>query len=78
MVDDSPNHSVLFHLTQLLDQHLLGDRRDRSFQIGKAQHLAAEQMEQNNELPPAFESLERALNTVGRRGRRVFLMLTSL
>jgi NAD(P)-dependent dehydrogenase (short-subunit alcohol dehydrogenase family) len=40
VVDDPPNHAVLFHLAQLLDQHLLGDRRDRSFQIGKAQYLS--------------------------------------
>ena len=67
MVDNSPNDPMLFQLAQLLNQHLLGNRRDRLFQVGKAQHLAAEQMEQDDEFPPAVENLERALNTFGSR-----------
>lgn len=77
MVDESTDDSMLFQLAQLLNQHLLRNRRDRPFQVGKAQHLAAEQMEQDDELPPAVENLERALDALGSRYRRVCRKLTS-
>jgi hypothetical protein len=45
--------AVAFHLTQLLNQHLLRDRRNRTAQLGKSRYLAAEQVKQNHQLPAA-------------------------
>ncbi len=39
-----PDDPVVFHLAKLLDEHLLGDGRDRPFQFREAQHLATEEM----------------------------------
>ncbi len=68
MMDDPPNNSVYLHLAKLLDQHLLRDARYRPFEFGESQQIAAEQMEQDYQLPLAFENLERLLYTVGGRG----------
>src|SRR5689334_9862327 len=47
VVDGAADDSVGFHLAKLLDEHLLGNGRDRPFQVGKAQDLAAEEMKQD-------------------------------
>jgi hypothetical protein len=49
----------------LLDEHLLGNRRDRTFQVRKAQDLAAKQVKQDDQLPAAFEDFECVLNALG-------------
>jgi hypothetical protein len=36
------DNSIGLHLAKLLDKHLLGNGRDRTFQVRKAQDLAAE------------------------------------
>ena len=56
MVDDPPHHPIVFHLTKLLDQHLLGNRRYGALQLGEAQNLPAEQMEEDHELPSTLEN----------------------
>jgi len=76
MMDDPPHDPVVLHLAKLLDQHLLRDRGYRPFQIGKAKHVAAEQMEKDQELPSAFEKPERLLDSAGRGDRRVRTLLT--
>ena len=48
MMDDTPNDAIFLHLTQLLDQHLLGDGRNCAFEIREPQQLASDQMEQNH------------------------------
>ena len=48
------DYAVGLHPAKLLDEHLLGNRRDRAFQVGKAQDLAAKQVKQDDELPAAF------------------------
>ncbi len=46
-MDYSLDDSVAFQLTELLCKHLLGDSRNRAFQVRESQNLAAEQMEQD-------------------------------
>src|SRR6266850_5629327 len=76
MVDDPPDNAVALQLPELLDQHLLRDRRYRPLKIGKAKHLPAKEMEQNYQLPAALQKLERLLHAGGRSGWRVFVLLT--
>jgi hypothetical protein len=47
MMDDPLHDSVALHLAKLLGQHLLGDRGHRSFEVGKPQQLAAEQVKED-------------------------------
>ena len=54
MVDDPPDDAIIFHLAELLDQHLLGNRGDRPLKLGETKDLPAEQMEENEELPSPF------------------------
>ena len=63
MVDDPADDAVAFHLPQLLDQHFLRNARNRAFEIGKTQQLAAKKMEEDNELPASFEHSEGLLDT---------------
>jgi len=76
VVDDSSHDSVGFQLAELLHEHLLRDRRYRTLQVGEAQNLAAEQMEQDQQLPPALDELERLLDAVRRGKWSVFVTLT--
>src|SRR5258706_4061361 len=76
MVDDPPDDSIDLHLPELLDEHLLGDSRDRPFQVREAQHLASEEMEQDHQLPAAPQNLEGILDASGRRSRRQIITLT--
>ena len=65
--------AIGLHPAKLLDEHLLGNRRDRAFQVGKAQDLAAKQVKQDDQLPAAFEDFEHVLNTLGgRNGCQLF------
>ena len=76
MVDNPTDHAVVFHLPKLLDQHLLGNRRNSSLQLREAQDLPAKQMEQDEELPSSFEHFERLLYILRGSDGRVFLALT--
>jgi len=76
MVDNPPDNAVAFHLPKLLDQHLLRDRGDGPLKIGETKHLAAEQIEEDDQLPAALQKLESLLNTAGGGDRRVFVLLT--
>ena len=76
MVNNPPHNSVFLHLTKLLDQHLLRDRRNRPFELGKPQHLSTEEMKENDELPSAFEKLERLPYSRSSGHRRISVILT--
>ena len=76
MVDQPTDNAVALQLPELLYQHLLRDRGYRPLKIGKAKHLPAEQMEENDQLPAAFQKLESLLNAGRGRGRRVLVLLT--
>jgi len=69
MVDDASDDSVGFHLPKLLNEHLLGNGRDRPSQVREAQHLAAEEMKQDDQLPPPLKNLKGVLNASGSRSR---------
>ena len=69
------NDAVALELPKLLDQHLLRDGRNRALEIREAQRPAAEEMEQNHELPATFQHPDRVLDPDGRQRGRV-LMLT--
>src|ERR1700752_3761386 len=74
-VDDARDDAVALELPKLLDQHLLRDGRNRALEIREAQLPAAEEMEQDHELPATFQHPDRVLDPDGRRCGRV-LMLT--
>jgi hypothetical protein len=76
MVDDAPDDAVELHLPELLNEHLLRDRRDRPFQVREAQHLASEEMEQDQQLPAALQNFEGILDASGPSSRRRILTLT--
>jgi len=57
MVDDPPDDAIALQLPELLDQHLLRDRRDGPLEIGEAKHLATEQMEENHKLQRPSKNL---------------------
>jgi hypothetical protein len=48
----------------------------RPFQLRKPEQLSAEQIEQDHQLPAAFENLQRPIDAAGGRCRRVLLDLT--
>ncbi len=54
MVYDPPDNAVALQLAELLDQHLLRDRRDSPLELGEAKHLATEQVEEDYQLPAAL------------------------
>ena len=76
MVDQPTDNAVALQLPELLDQHLLRDRRYRPLKIGKAKHLPAKEMEQNYQLPAALQKLECLLNAACSGGWCVFAPLT--
>jgi hypothetical protein len=76
VVDGPPDNAVALQLPELLDQHLLRDRRDGALKIGEAKHLPAKQMEENHQLPTALQELERLLNATRGGDWRVFAFLT--
>ena len=69
-MDDAANDAVTFHLTQLLDEHLLRDAGYRPLQLRETQHVAAEEPEQDQKLPPALQELERFFDVIRGRLRR--------
>lgn len=76
MVHNSAHDSVNFHLSKLLDQHLLRHSRDGSLQFGEAHDIAAEKMEQDNQLPPSFEQPQNTFDAFRCSFASIFSMLT--
>jgi hypothetical protein len=64
------HNAISFHALQLLSQHLLGNAGNCALKVGKAHNLATEEMEENDELPSAFEQAQRCFNIGSGRGRR--------
>jgi hypothetical protein len=73
-MNDAPDDAISFHLAQLLNQHLFGHSGDRAAQLGKAPDVSAEEMEQDHELPSAFENAQHALDAFRGGLDRVFLL----
>ena len=75
MVDDPPDHAVLFHLAKLLDQHweIAGIARSSS---EKRRTFPPKRWNRMKELPSPFEHLERLLHILRGGDGRVFLALT--
>ena len=51
MMDDSSHDPIGFHPAKLLDEHLLRNFGNRSLQIREAEHVAVEEMKQDQQLP---------------------------
>lgn len=66
-IDGAVDDAVLFELAELLGQHFLGDGRDGPFQFGKPSDLAAEELEEDQKLPAAFEHAKSLVHSFGRR-----------
>ena len=70
------DHTVILQLPQLLNQHLLRNRRDRALEFRETQQLAIKQVKQDDELLATFKNLERLLHPFGSGPRRVASILT--
>jgi len=57
-------------IAKLLDEHFLRNRGNRPLEVREAEHLAAEEMKQDYELPASLQNLEGILDTSGGRSRR--------
>lgn len=75
-MDNPSDNAIGFQLAELLDEHFLRNPHDSPFQIGEAQHLPAEEVKQNHQLPSAFQKLECLLNAPRGCDRRVLPILT--
>ena len=75
-MDGAAHDAVPLHLAQLLDQHLLGDRRDRALEIRETQNLAPEETEKDHELPTPLKEAERLLDPRGSGAGRQVSVLT--
>lgn len=78
MVNEAAYDPIRFQLPKLLDQHLLRDARNGSFQIRESLNLTAEQLEENNELPTAFKNPKDVLDASRARLKRIDHTLTFL
>ena len=76
LVHDPADHTVILQLPQLLNQHLLRNRRDRALEFRETQQLAIKQVKQDDELLATFKNLERLLHPFGSGTRRVASILT--
>jgi len=76
VMHDPANNTIALQLPQLLDQHLLGNRRDGPLKLREAHELAAEQLEKNDKLPAPFEHFKCLFNALGRGRWRVAAILT--
>ncbi len=74
-MDRPPDHSIHFHLTQLLNQHLLRNFGDCPLQFREPQDLSSKQMKENNQLPASIDHSERVFNSFCRRFASVFMGL---
>ncbi len=75
-MNDAANDAVLFHLSELLDEHLLRNSRNGSLKLRKPQHGSPEEMKQDYQLPAALENSEGAFHTFGPVSRRLKDILT--
>ena len=66
-------NAISLHAFQLLPQHLLRNAGNCALKIGKTHNLAIEEIEENDELPSAFEQAQRCFNMGSGRGRRIAL-----
>ena len=69
-MDDSSDDPIGFHLAKLLDEHFLRNRGNRLFQLREAEHVAAEEMKQDQQFPASPQNLEGILDTPSGRSRR--------
>jgi hypothetical protein len=51
MMDDPAHDTIPLHLPELLDEHFLRDRWDRTLKIGKAPQRAVEEVKEDEKLP---------------------------
>ena len=58
------NDTIRLHLPQLLNEHFLRNSRDRPFEVGEAQYFAAEEMKEDDQLPPTLQNFECILDTL--------------
>src|SRR6202040_1780967 len=65
--------AVRLHSTKLLPKHLLRDVRNCALQIGKAQHLATEQMKEDDKFPATFEKAKGCFHILGGGQGRIVL-----
>ena len=65
-IDFTHDDAIAFHAAKLLAEHLLRDIGNGSLQVGEAQHLATEEMKQDDELPASFEQTEGCFHVLGR------------
>ena len=63
------HNPVRLHALQLLPQHLLRDLGNGPLKVGETHDLAAEKMEENDELPSTFEQTQGRFD-IGRGGGR--------
>lgn len=75
-MDDSAHDAVALHLAELLDEHLLGDAGDCAFELGEAEDVASEELEEDGEFPAPFQKFKGFGNTLRGRQRRQIPFLT--
>src|SRR3981081_45481 len=64
-IDFTHDDAIGFHAAKLLAEHLLRNIGNGSLQVRKAQHLATEEMKQDDELPASFEKTEGRFHVMG-------------
>jgi hypothetical protein len=67
------HNAISLHAFQLLPQHFLRNAGNCALKVGKTHNLATEEMEENDELPSAFEQTQRRFNIGSGRGRPIAL-----
>src|SRR6202030_1951460 len=67
------HNAVGLHAFPLLPQHCLCNAGDFTLKVGKTHNFATEEMEENDELPSAFEQAQGCFNIGSGRGRRITL-----
>lgn len=75
-MDDAADDSIPFHLPKLLDQHLLGNAGNGAFKVREAHDPAAEEMEQDHQLPSPLKQFQSLLNAFRGRFPRMGMWLT--
>ena len=62
---DTSDDTVAHELPKLLGEHLLRHIRNRAFEIGEPQRLAAKEVKEDQKFPAAVEHADRVLDTRG-------------
>ena len=68
---DPPHHAVALQLPELLREHLLRDGGDRALEVRESEHLAAEEMKEDHQLPASPEARDGLIDADRRRLGRV-------